>query len=723
MFRTLSPSSVAVVALLGAWMEPLAAQRFEGEEWVVEVEVPVNVVDRDGNPVRGLTREDFELLDRGEQREITGFQVIDLDLIQPQPTDAVEPLVPAAARRHFLLLFDLSYSTPISILKARQAARNFVVESLHPTDLAAVMTFSLQHGVRLLVTFTPDRAQLARAIDTLGVPSLLASHGVTQDPLQFMIDTVDGASGGSSGGTLGEEGLPDITLGAAQEALTAHLNVIAHEMARQEKSFARGQVAAWSATLEGLAEVLAQVDGRKQIVYFSEGFDGRLVLGRRPDSEDPQQTADRRNMLEGRHWLVDTDDLYGNTVAQNDVTRMLEQFRRADCLVQAVDISGLRADEAEQGRSRQAGRDVLFYLANDTGGRLIDKHNEFDHELKELLVSSAVTYLITFRAAGVESDGAYHRIEVKADLPRGARLTHRPGYYAPSSFEKLHPLERNLLAADAIAAGTPRTDVGLEVLAAPFRAAPGEAYVPVILEIDGPSLLVGHRQPQLPLEIYAYVTDAENRMRDFFTQRITLDVEKGREVLSRGGVKFYGHLELAPGSHLVRALVRNGTTGRSGVSTSTVEVPGFTEGEPMLVGPFFFDTPGHWLLVREQASTEGESVVYPFTVNGDVYIPAIQPEVVPGKPARMVLVGYNLAPGDLSLRPQVSGSTGEIEDFGTVTIEERTVTGIAGYDKVLATLVAGDNVIPGDYNLQLTLTSARDPRKLLASIPVRVPVH
>ncbi|MEO1367384.1 MAG: hypothetical protein AAFX50_09420, partial [Acidobacteriota bacterium] len=75
------------------------------------IEVPVQVVDRGGAPIRGLTAQDFTLFDDGERQDIKGFEVVDLATLSPTRAEtrrAVEQL-PAVARRHFLLLFDLRH--------------------------------------------------------------------------------------------------------------------------------------------------------------------------------------------------------------------------------------------------------------------------------------------------------------------------------------------------------------------------------------------------------------------------------------------------------------------------------------------------------------------------------------------------------------------------------------------------------------------------------------
>ena len=75
-------------------------------------------------------------------------------------------------------------------------------------------------------------------------------------------------------------------------------------------------------------------------------------------------------ILSGHQERVDFDNRYGNTELQQAVNDMLERFRRADCVIQAVDIGGLRAGADISESTHTTGQDSLFYMANETGGEL-----------------------------------------------------------------------------------------------------------------------------------------------------------------------------------------------------------------------------------------------------------------------------------------------------------------------------------------------------------------
>ena len=125
------------------------------------VEVPVTVVDHDGTPVRGLTAANFKILDEGVERKVSAFDAVDFASIES--LKATSPLNPAA-RRNFMLLFDLSFSSPSSIKRAQLAARDFVTKMVQRRDRVAVGTIDADKGFRLVTAFTTDRTLLNAAI-------------------------------------------------------------------------------------------------------------------------------------------------------------------------------------------------------------------------------------------------------------------------------------------------------------------------------------------------------------------------------------------------------------------------------------------------------------------------------------------------------------------------------------------------------------------------------
>jgi VWFA-related protein len=684
---------------------PPAQPSFSGTAQVLSIDVPVQVV-RDGEPVRGLQAADFQVWEGHRRLAVTGFESFDLAApAAAGPSSGRAAGVPAAARRHFLFLFDLAFSEPWSIARARQAAAG-LLSQLHPTDLVAVATYSSLRGPQLVLGYTADRRQIDNALASLGIPG--PARAV--DPLRLVLQEILGVGNTIAGvRPLSRDPLAEVR----DPAVLIPDAALTQGVARADRAALKTQVDIFARALSDLARQMAVVEGRKYLVFLSEGFDAELLQGvASPDRRDEM----RENVLHGEFWRVGSEERYGMTETANAVERMIEEFRRADCTIQAVDIGGLRAG-ADQGPPRVGGRDSLLMMARGTGGELYESFNDLGVAMSQMLRRTSVTYVLAVEPEK-GSDSDFHRLRVVLNSPpRGARLIHRPGYYPPKPYAQEDPIEKLLAAANQVMSGEESDGVGAAVLAAPFRSAGEKAYVPVLIAIDGPSLLAGPQPAALPVEIYAYALDEEGAVHDFFTQTVGLDLARSGSPVRQGGLQFFGHLDLLPGDYSLRVLVRNGASGVSGLKVLPLRVPAFGEGEPLLLPPLL-PAASNALLVREEPRGEGSPVANPFRLRDQPFVPAAKPALAPGREVRIVLAGYNLGAGPWKGAATVVAAGGREIPGGNLAITGRLDGGAGGPDRAVATFRLPADLAPGDYEMRITLAgSAPRTSSLRFSVP------
>ncbi|HET9229438.1 MAG TPA: VWA domain-containing protein [Thermoanaerobaculia bacterium] len=678
--------ALAVVLTLAATLAPPAFAQFSETADVVVVEVPVQVLDKNGEPVRGLTAADFEVSEGRKKLPVTGFEVLDLEVEAAKTADEM----PTAARRHFMILFDLSFSEPKSILKARQAAAD-LVSSLHPTDLVAVATYSQQNGPQLILGFTPDRRQAKLALETLGLPKLM-DRG--PDPLRLaMTDMREQVKASQSRGSDGiERRIGDMDTVVLEEL--EHLTV---ESDRANATVIANKINAFTRSFADLARIMNGVQGRKHVVFLSEGYDSSVISG---TASDEDQAAMSEAAMSGNIWEVESDKRFGSTSAGNDVEQMLTAFRQSDCIIQAVDIGGLR----DSGERNARGRDALLQMARGTGGEIFENFNDLSTAMDKMLKRTSVTYVLAVQPESLKMDGAFHKLKVELKNGKNGRVSHRAGFYAPKPAAQTNPMERLFSTASQIMSGEESGPVGASVMVAPFRGGDGLAYVPVVVEVDGPSLLAGGKGTALPAEIFVYAMDEAGNVQDFLTQTMGLDLAKVQGILQQSGLKFFGHLDLPAGRYSVRVLVRNGATGAHALRVVNLDVPAFTQGTPELLPPFVPEAPGRWLMVREQPRGPQKDVPYPFMLKDQPYIPSSKPVIGPGQETQVSLVGYNLGSGDVQVSAKVFGMDGKEVGPGQIQVLARESGGAGGPDRMVGTFKA-PNLQPGEYTLGVTLSA------------------
>lgn len=680
-----SALTVAVAASPGS----LGAQEYTDTTSVVLVEVPVNVT-RDGEPVTGLTAENFELLDEGKQQEISGFDVIDLG--EPIP-DVDAQLLGASARRHFVFVFDLSFSEPGTIVRARQAARDLVRTSLHPTDLVGVATYSNRTGPQMILNFTTDRRQVDEAFTTLG---LIRQERKIDDPLGIVVRPPEIAgeldSGDESRGGGGRSGLdPDVEVEQALETLVGESN----------KADVRRRVDIFAGTFGFLADLLAPLDGRKHVVFLSQGFDASTLLG----TTDQDRVAEMQRAVEsGEIWNVDSSERFGDNQSLSAITDLLTKFKQADATIHSIDIGRLVAGEA--GASARGRQDGLFMLSRETGGEFYRNYNDLSQAMGEMLERTSVTYVLAFQPSGLRrGDVDFRRLRVRLkDVPRGTRVSAREGYYPPRSFSSLSTAQQKLQTAQQMATGAAPGGLEIDVLTMPFGTEAGRAYVPLMVQIPGGKLVSDGSKGQLPLEIYGYATDAEGVAQDYFGESLTFDLGEVGGVLATTGIKFYGHFDLDPGEYAVRVMVKDARSGASVVEVTPLIVPEFQGDHLAVMPPLFPEGVDSWLVVRESAERAGlRDVPYPFMFKTESFLPAIHPVFQSEQVVAVSLVASTSGGGPLEVATLLLAADGSPVPGTYLRVLERETDTEVGVERMIGAFEV-PNLPSGDYSLVVTMS-------------------
>lgn len=542
---------------------PRNDETFDDNVMVLEVEVPVRVL-RAGVPVPGLSAEDFVLLDRGQQQTITGFEVQDireerLAMVETgRPTSDVAPQiapgatnVSRASRRNQLVIFDLNQLGSRAFLRARPRLDAWLSRPFAPVDRVAFALFGSADGrtprdksVRLLTPFTADRAQLRHALDVVASVYQLKPQKTEQALAALRTYASRTESKAEMRATIRELGLPvALSLLGTPHGESSSLGRLGDQ--RFTKGLAERE--SFRAVQDGRG-----IFGDADFVISSGSPESRLRWLALAMAEVVTLLAD----LEGQNHIVLMSEPGYPTVEDSNTTERLEPmhnaFRRSGWTFHAIDASGV----GFRG-------DTLFYMANETGGELLENQLEIDGALDRLSARTDVTYRLTFQPTDLGDPGSYHRLKVRLAQGDGPRVTvqHRQGYYAPRpdgeivreedwfSLEALL-LEGRLLNEDVI-----RIDA---------EATPQDGKTALTIEVDTARLLAGHRdRATLELTVLAVNRSGEIAARH---ERTIVDAEAGEPI--RETVR----LALGAERYRVRILVRGDATGALALASKDLDL-------------------------------------------------------------------------------------------------------------------------------------------------------
>ena len=566
------------------------------------VTVDAVVLDGKGQLVRGLSRDDFTILEDGKPQPIASFEAFDLGASgdEPRPWPASGPVAtnvaaPPAAARIFVVLIDDMGLAPPRVPEVRAALTRFVSEGLRDGDELIFTTSS--RDVWWSARMPEGREDVLALVARLRGRSLLdRGSDYVSEWEAYRISNLEGIVGAQEGP--GDQGPPT---GAPGPGLFAPGSSLTQRV--YDRFMARG-------VCDPLAPSLCytQVRGRAREV------DQR----RRNRTRDVLSAVDRATTaltgLRGRKSLLLWTEGFLNDPDVTVVQEVAGRCREANLAVYSLDVRGLitgldQMSAAQAGMPNTAELGIMQMeqtdfvsagsegLAEDTGGFALKNTNDLGGGAARVADESRVYYLLGYAPPEGKGPRDWRKLKVEVKRP-GFKVRARRGYSlrSPEEIASAVPAKKRgadkakptavpgdvaeappplpLDMARALSTAHDVADIPLRAMAYVFDARPGgAARVLVALEADLRSLanLGGDEHPRASLSLSISATHRDSGKTQRLDQRLVVDAGLG------GGFEQWlvssREIELPPGVAQARVVLRDDFLGRLGAVTLRFVVP------------------------------------------------------------------------------------------------------------------------------------------------------
>jgi VWFA-related protein len=371
------------------------------------VHVSAIVTDKHGNPITGLTKSDFVVLDDKKPQDIQVFSVLTNQPLEPPPasppdtyTDRVLGNGDVPPNITVVLLDGLNTDFADQAFARQQVIKFF--EHIQPRDRVALYTLGTE--LHVLHDFTSDATSLLAALKkykghlSSDLPSKTPDAGNTEMAL---------TTGGITGAGIGLNNL-----------FSAFLSNNARE--READFLFRDRVRRTLAALTQIAYHVGSLPGRKNLIWVSGSF-----------------PVNPSYMVGGIN-AADAGILFAK-----DIEAAAQELNNSALVVYPVYARGLTI-----GRLPFFDFVSMNVLASETGGRAFYNTNDITGSIRTAINDSRVTYELGYYPAAGSWDGRFHAIKVKVNRP-GAHVRARQGYFAVTAMRTTPEMRQAIIAQAA----------------------------------------------------------------------------------------------------------------------------------------------------------------------------------------------------------------------------------------------------------------------------------
>jgi VWFA-related protein len=520
------------------------------------VEVDAVVTDQQGNFVRDLKRDNFQVSEDGKPQNIATFSVVDIPIDRyERPLFAERPIEPDVKSnerpfdgRVYVMILDDLHVDATRTPRVRQSARQFIERNLGANDLMAVIFTGGRSADSQ--EFTSNKRLLQNAVDKFMGRKL---PGVTISRNEQYMRNLDGPDAGAR----------------------------ANDPNDMERAHNAQNMLA---TLRQVAEWFGGVHGRrKTMLFFSEGIDYDLNDVIRNFDSAPSSAGSLLNDIRDTLSMTARSNVSIYSIDPRGLATLGDDTIGVSSFADQVDPSagiGLNSMAYELRMSQ----DSLRWLSDESGGFAAVNRNDTATVFDRIVRDNSSYYVLAYYPPSNKADGKFHRIEVKVNRP-GVTVRSRRGYALPKAKASPKQTKTGGMPPEIFEVmNSPLQVSGLtmRLFAVPFKGPQPNASVVIGVEMSGRDLSLG---PNSKVDISFMAVDNKSKIYGARNDSLTLNLRpESKARVEQSGVRVLNRIELPVGRYQLRAAARDSEKGTLGSVIYDLDVPDFYKSQFSMSG-------------------------------------------------------------------------------------------------------------------------------------------
>ena len=656
------------------------------------VQTDVMVMNKQGQFVDGLTKEDFELRIDGKPRPIEFFEKItagsdeeaQLAAARGATTINVKRPVPLDRGRIVFFYLDDLHMDHAGVVAARKTISTYIDKHLGQNDQAALTSASGQIG--FLQQLTGDRKVLRMALDRV-TSRRYSSTDHDRPPMReyeaMLIERND-------------RQMVELFISETMRQNPGIQRSIAEQIVRNRAQVTMTQAShANINTLSGLESLIRSarnLPGRKVLFFLSGGF---LLESRRGST------------MSKLREIINAAAKSGVVIYSMDTRGLVATLRDAS-MEEPFDPRG--QFQASSSGELVASQDGMNALAVDTGGKAIFNANDLSKGLAPAIKETSTYYLLAWKPdPASQKQGRFRQLEVKLVSRSDLTVRVRKGFFdvdPPSTTASTKKPEQSasiktptVKLREAIAAPYPQRALPILMSVDYYDIAEKGPMLSTAIQLPGEFLSFG-AQPdgkiQAVIDLSGVFYDDKGTMKANFMERIVSTAPSLEAAqTNQADITFNYPTQLPPGLYQVRVAVRDDKSGNIGTAHSWIEIPDLAKKQLIMSS----------LLLGERPQTRVENAS-----NSDDLSPvalSASHRFSRESMLRFLLFAYNTARSPADQKPDVAVQVQVIRDDQpviTTALRKITTDGVTDLARIpYAAEIPLNELLPGRYHLRVSL--------------------